>query len=267
MFSVIIPTLNEEKYLGRLLKTIKAQKLQPAEIIVSDNDSTDRTRKIAKKFGCKIVDGGIPSVARNKGAEAATQDILIFLDADTELLSNGTFNQIIGRFLTKDADIGSCYATNVTDEDSSPSASHLAFNTTKRLNTVTSKTVNSVLAEGGFSIVVKRSFYKKIGGFDEKKRVMEDSEFFQRAVKKGGKYVVIPVKIGVSDRRFSKRDFSSSLRLAALVPLVVGGMFLGIKGWQKTLDKYEAEKGGMGGKKGSDPDLDKFNEKNSNEGS
>jgi len=61
MFSVIIPSLNEEKYLGRLLDSIQQQHLKPAEIIIADAHSKDRTREIARKYGCKIVDGeGIP---------------------------------------------------------------------------------------------------------------------------------------------------------------------------------------------------------------
>ena len=54
--SVIIPTLNAEKFIGNLLKNlIKVQTLKPNEIIVIDSSSQDKTVKIAKSYGCKTV--------------------------------------------------------------------------------------------------------------------------------------------------------------------------------------------------------------------
>jgi len=54
--SVIVPTLNEEKYLEKTLLSIKAQTIKtPYEIIVSDGNSKDNTIKIAKKYVNKMV--------------------------------------------------------------------------------------------------------------------------------------------------------------------------------------------------------------------
>jgi len=247
MFSVVIPTLNEEVYLPRLLDSIEHQNLQPDEIIVADNHSKDRTREIARKRGCTVVDGGYLSEGRNRGAEAATQDILVFLDADTILPTGKFFSQLIGTFIAQEGDIGSCFATNVKEEDPFPVPSHFFYNSTKRMNTVTAKTLKRVVGELGWCVIARRSFYNKIGGFDENTRVMEDTEFFQRAVQKGGKYIVIPVHIGVSGRRFSKRNLGSTLKLSALVMLMLGGMFFGWKKWRSYMKKYEAEKGALGG--------------------
>ncbi len=72
MISIIIPTLNEEKYLPKLLRSIKEQDFkEELEIIVADANSEDKTREIAKKFSCKIVEGGLPAKARNEGAKIA----------------------------------------------------------------------------------------------------------------------------------------------------------------------------------------------------
>jgi glycosyltransferase involved in cell wall biosynthesis len=57
--SVIIPTRNEEDFLPRLLDGIVRQSQRPSEVIVADNHSSDRTREIAKEYGCIIVPGGI----------------------------------------------------------------------------------------------------------------------------------------------------------------------------------------------------------------
>ncbi|MCK5373227.1 MAG: glycosyltransferase, partial [Candidatus Aenigmarchaeota archaeon] len=53
--SIIIPTLNEEYYLPKLLESIKIQTYKDYEIIVSDSCSDDKTVDVAKSFGAKIV--------------------------------------------------------------------------------------------------------------------------------------------------------------------------------------------------------------------
>ena len=83
--SIIIPTLNEEKYIERCLKSLKNQSFRNFEIIVSDSYSTDDTVKIAKKYGAKVVltKKTGPAAGRNEGARKAKGSILVFLDADT----------------------------------------------------------------------------------------------------------------------------------------------------------------------------------------
>ena len=80
MISIIIPTLNEEKYLPKLLDCIRKQSYKDYEIIVADSNSKDKTRQIAKKYGCRIVKGGMPAKGRNNGAKAAKSEILLFVD-------------------------------------------------------------------------------------------------------------------------------------------------------------------------------------------
>jgi glycosyltransferase involved in cell wall biosynthesis len=82
MLSVIIPAFNEEKFLPRCLESLKNQKFKDFEIIVVDNNSTDKTAEIAKKFNVILVSEKSQGVAyaRNKGAEIAKGEILIFND-------------------------------------------------------------------------------------------------------------------------------------------------------------------------------------------
>ena len=68
ILSIIIPTYNEEEYLPVLLESIKEQSFDDYEVIVADANSTDKTREIAKEYGCIVVDGGLPAVGRNNGA-------------------------------------------------------------------------------------------------------------------------------------------------------------------------------------------------------
>ena len=85
ILSIIIPTYNEEEYLPVLLESIKKQSFTDYEIIIADANSTDKTREIAKEYGCIVIDGGLPAVGRNNGARIAQGEYLLFLDSDLEL--------------------------------------------------------------------------------------------------------------------------------------------------------------------------------------
>jgi glycosyltransferase involved in cell wall biosynthesis len=89
-YSVIIPAFNEEEYLERTLTTIhEAMASLPlaGELIVVDNNSTDRTSQVAKEAGARVVfePKNQISRARNTGARAALGDYLVFVDADTTI--------------------------------------------------------------------------------------------------------------------------------------------------------------------------------------
>lgn len=86
LVSVIIPTRNEEKNIGRLLESVKKQSYKNIEVIVVDNTSVDTTTKIANKFTSKVYSRGPErSAQRNYGAEKSQGKLLLFLDADMEL--------------------------------------------------------------------------------------------------------------------------------------------------------------------------------------
>lgn len=88
--SIIIPAKNEEKYIEKTLKSIKAQEFnKPFEIIVVDNESKDRTLFISKKYARTIKsEGKTIADVRNKGASIAKSDYFIFVDSDVILEKN-----------------------------------------------------------------------------------------------------------------------------------------------------------------------------------
>src|SRR3989344_7129004 len=108
MLSIIIPTLNEEKYLPKLLDSIKNQGFKDYEIIVADHSSKDKTRQIAKKYGCRIVNGGKPPIARNNGAKIAKGNILFFIDADC-IIGKDFFKKSLNEIGGKNLDVAGCY--------------------------------------------------------------------------------------------------------------------------------------------------------------
>jgi glycosyltransferase involved in cell wall biosynthesis len=91
--SVIIPARNEESLIAGCLESIEAAARNFAgevEIIASLNRCTDKTEEIARRYGAIIVneDSKNLSRVRNRGAEAATGDIIVTIDADSRMTPN-----------------------------------------------------------------------------------------------------------------------------------------------------------------------------------
>lgn len=90
IISIIIPAHNEEKYIGKCLDSIsKASKLlqNEVEIIVVLNRCTDRTEEIAKSYNCITIDNDDKNLSkiRNTGVEKARGEIIVTIDADTQM--------------------------------------------------------------------------------------------------------------------------------------------------------------------------------------
>ncbi len=103
--SVIVPAINEEKYIMNLFQGLSDQTFKDFEVIVVDGGSKDRTVEIAKKNNAKVImekKKGI-GIARNTGAAKSRGSILVFLDADTKPSRNllKTYNEVF----EKDEDI------------------------------------------------------------------------------------------------------------------------------------------------------------------
>ncbi|MBN8249189.1 MAG: glycosyltransferase [Verrucomicrobia bacterium] len=89
--SIVIPAFNEEKLLGGTLASVStaseafARRGWDVEVLVCDNNSTDRTASIARAAGAQVVFEPVNQIgrARNTGAAAATGDWLVFVDADS----------------------------------------------------------------------------------------------------------------------------------------------------------------------------------------
>ena len=112
--SVIIPTYNEEQYIGSCLRSLLNQTDKPDEIIVVDNNSTDATVKIVKSFsGVKLLKESRQGqlYARKLGFDSAKSDILATIDADCIALPHwsGTVSR---EFAHKPIDALSGYVTS-----------------------------------------------------------------------------------------------------------------------------------------------------------
>jgi len=195
--SIIIPTYNEEEHLPKLLKSIKSQNFNDYEIIIADANSNDSTIAIAENYNCKIVDGGLPGIGRNKGAEIAKGDKLLFLDADLELTENYLEN-VIDEFETKDVDIG-ITLMNPLSEKIRDKLLHdianwfmIAFEKIKPHGA------------GCYGIITKNKLHKEHGGFDETLNFGEDTDYIERIAKNNTFKVLKSAKVYVSTRRLEE---------------------------------------------------------------
>ncbi len=217
-YSVIIPAYNEEALLANTLEVLqKAMAEIPlnGEIIVTDNNSTDRTPKIANAAGAKVVFEPINQIsrARNTGAKHAKGRYLIFVDADTQilpgLLQTALSNLESGKYCGGGAQV--CFDTPVD----LPTRLALAYwNTISRV---------FHLAAGCF-VYSRRDDFESCGGFSEKHYASEEIWFsitLKRIAKKSNRKFCIINKPEVITSSRKLFWFSHIQQLALLIFLAL----------------------------------------------
>ena len=205
ILSIIIPTYNEEEYLPILLDSIKKQKFEDYEIIIADANSTDRTREIAEEYGCIIVDGGMPGVGRNRGAEVAKGEYLLFLDSDLKL-TDDYLRDVIYEFQMERLGI----AITQMKALSKKSEDQLLHNLANYFMIGVEKIKPH--GAGCYGIIVKKELHDKCGGFDEELNFGEDSDYIKRLSEVERFKVLRNAKIGVSTRRLEEEGIATLIQ-------------------------------------------------------
>ncbi len=173
---MIIPAFNEERLLGETLARVRLA-LTPlirrnweTELIVCDNNSTDRTAEIARNAGATVVFEPVNQIgrARNCGATAATGEWLIFVDADSHP-SAELFEDVAAQI-----ESGRCLAGGSTVK---LDGHHRTANGVTCLWNYTSRTFKWVA--GSFIFCETRAF-RKIGGFSNELYASEEIDLSKR---------------------------------------------------------------------------------------
>ena len=195
--SIIIPTYNEEKYLPKLLYSIKEQDFNDYEIIVADAGSEDRTREIAESYGCKVIRGGLPAVGRNSGAAVSKGNYLLFLDSDV-VLSAGYLESAINEFEENDLGIAITQIVPLSDK-SVDKILHKFAN-------FFMKSVESIKPHGAgcYGILTTKALHEAAEGFDENLDFGEDSDYIERIGKMSLFKVLRKPRLLVSTRRLKE---------------------------------------------------------------
>lgn len=204
MLSIIIPTLNEEKYLPILLKSIKRQNYKDYEIIVADASSKDKTLDIAKKYNCRIIEGGLPAKGRNNGAKVAKGDILLFLDADIILPSN-FFRKALSEFASKKINFGAFILLPYPKNK----VSYFFFNNFYNKQAAFFEKFSPHAA--GAATLIRKSVFERLNGYDETVKLAEDHDLAKRAKKIAKFRFLKSTKVFVSDRRFRQDGWSNTI--------------------------------------------------------
>ncbi len=199
--SVIIPTKNEERWLPRLLESLKMQTIQPYEVIVADANSTDRTRAVAASFGARVVDGGMPSVGRNRGAQAAQGEMLLFLDADAVMRHPKFLEDNLRELAERHLLLATCYLEpdnqgflGLIDRTLYAFYNQYAVSLERRWPHAV-----------GSCIFVDRIMHERAKGFDEGLVFAEDMEYVRRVADVGCRFGILRAHpLFISMRRLDK---------------------------------------------------------------
>jgi glycosyltransferase involved in cell wall biosynthesis len=185
--SVIIPTLNEERFIARCLKALRNQTFKEFEMIVGDSYSVDRTIKIAKQFKARVrlTQRRGPAAGRNEGAKVARGEILVFIDADT-IASQNLLEEVFKAF--QDPSIVAGTTKILALEEGL--IDRIAFSLYNLLVKILAKLSSRLLCLVGICCFYRKNVFLKEGGFDEKLHLNEDTDLTQR-IKRYGKVIFI----------------------------------------------------------------------------
>ncbi|MEZ2413333.1 TIGR04283 family arsenosugar biosynthesis glycosyltransferase [Muriicola sp. E247] len=193
--SVVIPVINEEENLSRLIPYLKtaAESPEKIELIVVDGGSTDRSVEIATSLGAVVeISPRGRALQLNKGARLAKGDILYFLHADS--FPPQAFDLLIRKANSRKSAAG-CF--------------RLEFDSSSRFLSIFAwfSRFNFLLCRGGDqSLFITKELFYSLGGFDERYRVYEDNEFIGRIYRES-KFKVLPKKIKTSARKYRLNGF------------------------------------------------------------
>lgn len=196
LISVIIPVYNGARYLGVALASVFAQSYQPLEVIVVDDGSTDETAAVV----AQLQTGGAsesaergerlryvyqanagPATARNRGVALANGALLAFLDADDWWHPQKLQRQV--DWLAQQPALG-YVLSHMHVHLESGTAWPVALNQAHYQNEPP-----CVLPS---ALVVRRTIFDQVGGFDERYRYSDDTDWFLRAKDAAIPFAIVP---------------------------------------------------------------------------
>jgi rhamnosyltransferase len=192
--SIIIPTLNGGKYLGKLFGTLQEQSVSPAQILVVDSSSNDDTPNICKAADADLIQidpktfdhGG----TRNLGASKAKGDILVFMTQDALFKDKECLRNLIRPL--ENPVIAATYGRQIPKEDANPvevfvrSFNYPSVEMTKGIDNLPRLGVKTFFFSNACSAIKKRAFIE-VGGFPNKTIMNEDMFLAAKLLQKGYK--------------------------------------------------------------------------------
>lgn len=226
-FSIIIPTLNEEKFLPKLIADLAKQKFENYEILIIDGHSDDATLDIVSKAQGQLnisvykVEKRSVSYQRNFGATKARGQYLIFLDADARI--DRSFLRKLWTETNKSQSL--IYIPSIFPQDKSYQ-DIVVFKIVNFFIEI-SQTVGKPFSSGG-SMIINKDFFSFLKGFNEKLYLSEDHEIIQRAKNQGVSAKFLKnIRVSISLRRMDREgrlDIYSKYIIATIHTYRNGGI-------------------------------------------
>ena len=214
LFSIIIPTLNEELFLPKLLDSLVAQTFKNFEVFVVDGGSDDKTSHVASKYTDRLPSLTVitnakrnVSYQRNTGAHAASGEWVIFIDADSILLPYA-LERSHKYILAHDPTIFTSWFGPDTDKVGEVIVT-LGINMIYESGIMLKKPFTMGTFAG-----VKRQTFLLVGGYDETISYGEDFDMTKRVCQQGGRYSLIRETLYIySLRRFRYQKTLTSIQV------------------------------------------------------
>lgn len=240
--SIVIPVLNEEKYLPTLLTDLSRQTYTDFEVIIVDGRSKDRTIDKANHFSHRlpkltVLESDLSNVChqRNQGAAAASADLILFMDADNRLPTYFLQGLKYHVDLTNPDIFTTWIAAEVNTSNSVAIATIINLYFDLQKGTDNPPTIEAML---GF----KKEVFKKLKGFNPKLAINEGNDIVKKAIKKGFRFELYKdPTYSFSLRRLRKQG---TLRLIGNVSQFEIGRLLGRKMSKEKVRKLYPMKGG-----------------------
>jgi len=219
--SIVIPTLNEERNLPRLLDSLARLRYPKTrrELIIADGYSIDATAAIAKKYGAKIVfnKAKIRGAGCQIGVQSSIGEYVAFTDADCTVPADW-IHGLLRHF--SDPSVASAGGPNVTPAGDPPFAQAVGqilgvFTMPGARYGARSNSVAKTFHNPGCNVLYKKDAIQKVGGFNTQLVTCEDEELDYRLQAAGYTHIYTPHVIVRHYRRPTyKRIFVQSYRFA-----------------------------------------------------
>ena len=203
MITIIIPAHNEQMYLGATLREVRRQNYPCFEVFVVANGCTDETPQVANGRCDRLIVMSHKSlgVARNLGARMAKGELLVFLDADT-ILEPLALRVIAEQFSKAHA------AGTVKGR---PDGEAFVYRLTYAIKNFLHR---SALHCGSSGVIICwKEHFLRVGGFDERLEVRENSELIWRLKQFGAYKYIADVTAVTSMRRYEQCGSGKMFRL------------------------------------------------------
>ncbi|MGZ3420121.1 MAG: glycosyltransferase family 2 protein [Polyangiales bacterium] len=182
--SVVIPSYNHARFLPKAIESALGQTLKPLEVIVVDDGSRDSTGDVLAEYADRVTvvrqkNSGV-AAARNRGVAISRGDVIAFLDADDEWLPEKLEMQV--RRLEQDPRVGLVHcAVQEIDGAGLPLETHEAGMEGDGIAREMLFFRRPVILGGGSGVVIRRTLFDEIGGFDLALSTSADWDLYYRA--------------------------------------------------------------------------------------